>query len=335
MKKTLGGLFALTAIACLSFADEGRIPVFEQTTISAPGSYVVTRNITAPGGDVVTIDSDDVTLDLNGMTLTNSSVSGGDAVIEISDGKSNIEIRNGRLSGGSIGIYYYSVANKTRVVVENIECIGAADYGIMINPVEYAEVLNCRIVNTGTGIYLYISPGTFGGKVVGNWVESCRYAGIGLVGLQGGEVRGNRVYNYSHESGNAGIRIVLGEGNIIEGNTVRAGPAATNARGIEVASGGNLISGNTVSDTYWGIWSGNDKNGNRIVGNVCKGNSIGIIVTGDFNILDFNQCEGNGTGLYLDVPADNNVYRFNMLRGNTTSLTDNGTGNTSGVENYL
>jgi parallel beta-helix repeat protein len=331
MKKTLVSLFSLTAVACISFADEGRIPVYEQTIISAPGSYVVTRDITVPGGDLITIDASDVTLDLNGMTLTNLSAVGGDDVIEISDGNSNIEIRNGRLSGGVAGIRYFpGSANKARIVVENIESIGAANYGIYIEPVEYAEVLNCRIENTRFGIYLSVSPGTFGGKIAGNWVEGCNDYGILLTGLQGGEVRGNRVYDYSHDvaGGKAGIWVTPGGGgNIIEGNTARGGPSATDAYGIEMDSGGNIISGNTVSDTLLGIYSISGANGNRIVGNVCKDNETGIYVGGDFNSIDSNQCEGNATGLNLGTSADSNVYRFNMLLGNTTNLKDDGTGN--------
>ena len=50
-------------------ADEGRIPLYEQTTITMPGSYIVTRNISAAAGPVLTIVAEGVTVDLNGFEI--------------------------------------------------------------------------------------------------------------------------------------------------------------------------------------------------------------------------------------------------------------------------
>src|SRR5262245_66107010 len=85
-------------------ADEGRIPIFQPTTITSTGSYVVTRDITVASGNVITIQASYVTLDLNGKTLTIQSTVPEDTVIGIGPGASNLRVRNGRAVGGWRGV---------------------------------------------------------------------------------------------------------------------------------------------------------------------------------------------------------------------------------------
>ncbi len=56
-------------LAAPAFADEGRIPIYERTTISVPGSYVVTRDIVIDADYAIRIDASPVQIDLNGFTL--------------------------------------------------------------------------------------------------------------------------------------------------------------------------------------------------------------------------------------------------------------------------
>ena len=55
-------------------ADEGRIPIFRPTRITQPGHYVVTRNIAVTAGVLLDIQAGGVTVDLNGHTLSSSSL---------------------------------------------------------------------------------------------------------------------------------------------------------------------------------------------------------------------------------------------------------------------
>ncbi len=50
-----------------------RIPLAAATTITQPGSYFLTANITVATGNGIAINSDNVTLDLNGFTLASTS----------------------------------------------------------------------------------------------------------------------------------------------------------------------------------------------------------------------------------------------------------------------
>src|SRR6185436_18224362 len=67
------------------------------TTITKPGCYYVTRNITGAGTEVILIQADNVSIDLQGHTLTKPDTSG--AVIRIDPGFTGISVRNGVLSG--------------------------------------------------------------------------------------------------------------------------------------------------------------------------------------------------------------------------------------------
>ncbi len=73
-------------------------------TISRPGSYFITRDlmgVASAGG--ITIDSSDVSLDLNGFTLR--GVSGSLSGIVVPGQRVNIEVRNGGIrSWGSHGL---------------------------------------------------------------------------------------------------------------------------------------------------------------------------------------------------------------------------------------
>src|SRR5690348_813653 len=63
--------------------------------ISTPGSYYFTTNLTFASGPGISIQCDDVSIDLNGFTVTgnrlDSGVSGGGAV----GGRKNVRISNG------------------------------------------------------------------------------------------------------------------------------------------------------------------------------------------------------------------------------------------------
>ena len=51
-----GCILAGSLVVAPAFADEGRIPIYEKTTISAPGSYVVTRDIVIDTDYAIRID---------------------------------------------------------------------------------------------------------------------------------------------------------------------------------------------------------------------------------------------------------------------------------------
>lgn len=92
---------AIDALAAASLNGRTAIPAQAATyTISAPGNYVLTGNITVATGDGISITASDVTLDLNGFTIKSTAATAAGAGIRTSNTSSNIRIHNGRISSG-------------------------------------------------------------------------------------------------------------------------------------------------------------------------------------------------------------------------------------------
>jgi hypothetical protein len=70
-------------------------------TISAPGSYYLTTNVTVSSGDAITISANNVTLDLNGFTIASTAATASaDSAVLLSGSRTNIAICNGHISSG-------------------------------------------------------------------------------------------------------------------------------------------------------------------------------------------------------------------------------------------
>lgn len=150
--KTLDQIEARTPIESLPY------------TISTPGSYYFTRNLqfTATSGDAVSITSPNVTLDLNGFTLSSTPAVTGRGIF-VTGGLNNVTIRNGNIAGSSTvhptniagfdngiyanasgGIPFGAFRNLT---VENMQVSGCRTWGIVSY---YSIVTNCTVAANGT-----------------------------------------------------------------------------------------------------------------------------------------------------------------------------------------
>src|ERR1017187_359451 len=81
---------------------EPRTPITNTTavTISSPGSYYLTTNITVTAGDAITITASQVTLDLNGFTVSSTASPANGTGILLQGGNADITILNGHIKGG-------------------------------------------------------------------------------------------------------------------------------------------------------------------------------------------------------------------------------------------
>jgi hypothetical protein len=85
---------------CVAASDGGAIPIDAPTTITQPGSYVLTRDISVNDGPAITINyASNVSLNLNGFQLERTGT-GYDGAIA-GEGNS-IEIYGGRIVGGGV-----------------------------------------------------------------------------------------------------------------------------------------------------------------------------------------------------------------------------------------
>jgi hypothetical protein len=158
--------------------------------ITRPGSYRLADNLTAPPDtDAIQIQTDHVTLDLNGFTISGS---GGNGIIA-PNGQSFITVTSGTLDGFTAGVFFSGNGNPTRV--ERMTIRG-------------------RSVSSGIGV-------GDGAIVVDNSVDSSSLAGI-FAGFHS-VVRGNVVRN----SIVTGIEVHAGSvvsGNTVSGNTFSTTP---------------------------------------------------------------------------------------------------------------
>lgn len=321
---TLALILALASSSTAS-ADEGRIPIYQQTTILQPGHYVLTRDITGVGGNVIVIDSDNVSLDLGGRTVTSSGTPG--FLVHIPNGRSDIVVRNGRLVGGNSGVRAAPAPSRSRILLEDLEIVNATLSGISIENAGHVEVLSCRVflsAASSVGIMAGSTGGTgYAGRFIGNTVDGAGQHGMLLNNLTGGEVRGNLVANFGSALPNqAGIWIgssPVDGGNLVQGNIVRNG--GSDDDGIVVSNGfsspnrlvANVVTGNGGHGIR-SLSSGNVISDNTVAAN--GGDAIHL-QSGSYNLVERNQAEGNaGCGLYFGTVGEN-VYRANMLRGNT------------------
>src|SRR5262249_11882989 len=68
-------------------------------TITQPGSYSLAANLAVTSGNAITISADDVTLNLNGFTISSTEASPTGSGILLNGARSDIQILNGHIRG--------------------------------------------------------------------------------------------------------------------------------------------------------------------------------------------------------------------------------------------
>ena len=117
-------------------------------TISEPGSYYLTKNVTTTVSNAIVITVNNVTLDLSGFTISStvaSAANGGTAIL-LAGSLSDISIFNGHIRGGvtndGSGVFsgsgfdsgiYSGGAPVTNIRVSGVSVVGCLNYGIFLD----------------------------------------------------------------------------------------------------------------------------------------------------------------------------------------------------------
>jgi hypothetical protein len=120
----------------------------QQFTISQPGSYYLTGNITAVSGVVfgILIQANDVTLDLNGFAMTGLGNDDG-IVVNVTGVARNIVIRNGTLRNWAIGVD----GSGGYCELDHMRACACTENGFYLG--DHCIVRGCTVVSSGgTGI---------------------------------------------------------------------------------------------------------------------------------------------------------------------------------------
>ena len=262
---------------------EPRIPITQNDiplTISSPGSYYFTANLTA-ASTAILVQSDDVTIDLMGYSLSGTTGSG----VYISDA-SGIEIKNGTIRGfATAGIYVYSMGTTHGNMIYKLKVMGNGYGATMSGNANIAD--SCIFAdNTSNGLSL----GT------GGMIKNCTAYNNGSTGLAAGS-NSSLIGNVSYSNGGSGV-----SGDYactIKENTVYGNTSA----GI-FANVGSMVLDNTIR--YNNLGEADNLGGIRLSHHcVARGNTIyynrvsGIYCYNYDNVIENNFLSGSTYGIYF------------------------------------
>jgi parallel beta-helix repeat protein len=297
----------------LIWAGDGQIDIATLPfTISSSGSYVVVKDLSLSTQDIngITISADNVTIDLNGHSLTGPGKSTGTtgSGIYIEPTHYNIAIHNGTLlNWRRDGIYGEYSAN---CQFENLRCYNTGLRGLYAGS-ESRVVGNTCSQNADVGIRT--GPGCY---VNGN---VCSNGGnIGLNPGNGSTVSGNTCSNNTSDG------IYAQAGCQISNNS-----STTNGgEGIQVAGSGTIVNNSCISNSGSGIYAG----ASFIYGNNCLYNTKdGILASSNSKVMN-NNCVSNGyptgDGAGINVVGSDSCIENNLVTNNDRGIDCNpGTGN--------
>lgn len=188
MMKSLDQIEARTPISSAPFA------------ITNPGSYYLTTNLSVSLGDAITINTDPVSLNLNGFTISSTRPTATvDAAIRIGNGVTDVTIRNGHIKSG--------VTNNAAGVYNG----GGFAYGIL------AALQNYNLCVSEVSVVGCLVHGIYLGNNTSTLVDSCTVRTAGNFGIEAQNVSHSAAYN----CGQYGI--LAGTGTDCYGHSVGSG----------------------------------------------------------------------------------------------------------------
>jgi len=254
------GLILGVAASAHAQARPGPIPISQRDiplVITQPGSYVLVGNLSVsdPTASAIAVSADNVTIDLNGFTVTGPGKGNGTGMGVRSDTATthdNVVVRNGKVaSWGSVCVHLPGSANRAEQLVVS-HC---GSDGIFVG--------RASVVTASQVSFSFSGVNTDDGSIVSeNTIYSNDNIGIFTSGDAPGPLGGVAVLRNNCRLNSVGIK-VKGAGSRIEDNVV-----SQNGVGMDLTLGTNnyfarnLLQGNAV--TFVG--EGDDTDGGSIDG---------------------------------------------------------------------
>lgn len=167
-------------------------------TISQPGSYYLTDNITVTGGSAINITASDVTLDLMGFTIESTATTANGTAVSVGT-VARLKVCNGNIQSGSTvtagvmapkgfdsGIFGVFITNST---ISDLQIVGVSDYGIYLD--QDGVVERCKVTNSSFGILNFASGDN------NTVTKDCNVTNCVEYGITGGLVEGCNGYGFS------------------------------------------------------------------------------------------------------------------------------------------
>jgi hypothetical protein len=240
--KTLAQVEARTAITNIS-----------NFTITQPGSYYLTTNITVASGHGVAILCSNVMLDLNGFTLFSTNPSGNGYGVFLSNSLRNITIWNGFIHGGitnngsntytgpgfSHGIFDLG-GNIRNILISRVQISGCRTAGILLDLGTTTTIESCHVQSIGgSGLTASTVRDSSAvdcrdGGISGELIVGCRAESTTSVGISGSVIKDSVGVTIAGTYGINGQLVVNSHGHAI------AGMAALKARNAVACNGAHL-----------------------------------------------------------------------------------------------
>jgi len=161
---------------------EPRTPIAASTTtisISQPGSYYLTGNIAVTTGNGISITADNVTLDLNGFSITSKSASPNGTGISVQGAVQQVTLSNGHVSGTTIfslftfsgGGFLHGIA-ATASTARNIRVLNVSVAGVGGNGIDLGGSTSSSVI-TGSTVRIAAGVGIRGGAVSDSAALQC------------------------------------------------------------------------------------------------------------------------------------------------------------------
>ena len=249
--------------------------------ISKSGFYFLVRDLTASANGI-TVNADNVTIDLMGFNLTGPGKASGTNVGIYIDDRSNVEIRNGTVQNfGDSGVKSTMNCKQHRAVNLRVANNGAA--GINFYLCHSCLIKNCTVTENGSiGIYggyenliegnaVYLNGGggiytDWGALVTGN--NSTKNGAHGIHTSVGSSIKDNTCYD------NDGDGINVSNTCMVKGNSA----VSNNGSGITIGFTGVVLDNNASFNGDYGV---NCSSGQCLVDrNTAQSNSTGNNVAG-------------------------------------------------------
>ena len=261
-------------------------------TISTRGSYYLTANLAVTAGNAIVISASNVTLDLNGFTISSNAGPAGGTAIAPGPSLTDIAILNGHIAGSfQHGIRFSGAFSQLKNVrVEGMSVSGCSGDAINLGNFTSIVIDRCTVQQAG-------AVGIVGGSVNNSVAENC--GGTGITAKSATNSVGSSIASQSGIYASTAVNCV---GTSVSGTGLDA-DSATGCRGESTAlsSTGTGLNAATATGCYGSNTNGSGIGLNATSANGCYGfSSTGTGLNATTATGCFGQSGTSGIGLNAD-----------------------------------
>jgi parallel beta-helix repeat protein len=290
------GLRWLTLAALVGLSLAVMVPAASATditscpfTITVPGLYVVTKNLTATGTDCIKVHSSNVAIDMKGHTITGDKSAGHDGITDNGIFVEGVAISHGKVRNFDTGIDFFGLFSH----VISIDWVDSSD-------------------NKGTGIFI------LGGD------DSITFVRANRNGNRGVRISsGDNLFNFveANDNKDAGIRATSHNG------ISRVTANHNGDDGIRLTGFDNVVTNAVANDNGKDGIAFDDDNDNRVANSVANNNKfVGIdLIFGGNNTVTKVTANHNGTKGVVLACSPGNAVRVSAHGNPTKDLSETGT----------